>query len=357
MRAALQAALGRIAPVDRSLLAGAQARLDDLTKPQGSLGMLEDIARRLYLIQEGAPLAASPAVIFTCAGDHGVAAEGVSPFPQEVTRQMVLNFISGGAAINVLARHAGAELLVVDAGCAGPDFPPHPSLVRAKVAPGTANMAHGPAMTGDQCLKALLLGLRLADEACARGMRALCTGEMGIANTTASTALYCALLGLSPEAVTGPGAGLNAGGVARKARVVARSLEANREAVASGDPLAILAALGGFEIACIAGLILGGAANRMAVVVDGFISTAACAAAMALCPAAGGYCFFSHGSAEPGHETVLRALDATPLLHLGLRLGEGTGAALALGLLEASAAIFNDMATFSQAGISSSNQE
>ncbi|MFZ5426849.1 MAG: nicotinate-nucleotide--dimethylbenzimidazole phosphoribosyltransferase [Thermodesulfobacteriota bacterium] len=348
----LKTAIARIAPVDASLVPAIQARLDDLTKPRGSLGRLEELAMRLSLIQGGQAPKADPAIIFTCAGDHGVAAEGVSLYPQEVTRQMVLNFVSGGAGINVLARQAGAELVVVDAGSAGGTYPEHPNLVQAKVAPGTANMAKGPAMTTDQCLQALLLGIRLAEDAAARGCRTVGTGDMGIANTTPSTALYCAFLGLAPEAVTGPGTGLDKDGVSRKARVVARCLEVNSDAVKSGDPLRILAALGGYEIACLAGLILGAAANRMAVLVDGFISTAACVAALRFAPAAADYCIFSHASAEPGHQAIMLALDAKPVLDLGLRLGEGTGAALALTLLRASAAVMNEMATFSQAGVS-----
>ncbi|GFK93270.1 Nicotinate-nucleotide--dimethylbenzimidazole phosphoribosyltransferase [Fundidesulfovibrio magnetotacticus] len=352
MHSRLKALTDPIAPVDASLVPAIQARLDDLTKPQGSLGRMEELALRLALIQGGGKPQADPAALFTCAGDHGVAQEGVSLFPQEVTRQMVLNFMGGGAGINVLARQAGAELVVVDAGCAGPDFPEHPGLVRAKVAPGTQNMAKGPAMTIEQCLQALELGASLASQAAGRGVRVIGTGDMGIANTTPSTALYCAFLDLTPEAVAGPGTGLAPEAVSRKARVIETCLAVNREAVASGDPLAILAALGGYEIACIAGLILGGAANRQAVLVDGFISTAACVAAMRMAPAVKDYCFFSHASAEPGHKAVMRALDANPLLDLGLRLGEGTGAALALMLLRASAAVLNEMATFSQAGVS-----
>lgn len=348
----LASLLGRVRPVDASLTAKAKAHLDDLTKPQGSLGRLEEMALRLYLIQGEKPLKAAPAAIFTCAGDHGVSREGVSLYPQEVTRQMVLNFTAGGAGINVLARKAGAELVVVDAGTAGGAYPEHPGLVQAKVAPGTANMAEGPAMTIEQCEKALMLGARLADEASARGVRIVGTGDMGIANTTPSTALYCALLGLDPSAITGPGTGLDANGVSHKVRIVARSIAANREAVLSGDALRVLAALGGFEIACIAGLVLGGAANKMAVLVDGFISTAAATAAFKLAPEARQYCFFSHASAEPGHQAVMAALGEKPLLDLGLRLGEGTGAALALMLLDSAAAIFNEMATFSQAGVS-----
>jgi len=356
MNQRLQALVSPIVPVDASLAPAVQAHLDDLTKPVGSLGRLEELALRLTLIQGGGKPQADPAVIFTCAGDHGVAAEGVSLYPQEVTRQMVLNFVNGGAGINVLARQAGAQLVVVDAGCAGEDFPEHPGLVRGKVAPGTANMAKGPAMSVEQCLDALELGASLAADAARRGARVIGTGDMGIANTTPSTALFCAFLGLDAKLVTGPGTGLDQGGVSRKAQVVERSLAANRAAVESGDALAVLAALGGFEIACIAGLVLGGAAHRMAVLVDGFISTAACVAATRLAPAAGDYCIYSHASAEPGHQAVMAALDAKPLLDLGLRLGEGTGAACALMLLRAAAAVSNEMATFSQAGVSGAGQ-
>ncbi|GAB6039094.1 nicotinate-nucleotide--dimethylbenzimidazole phosphoribosyltransferase [Fundidesulfovibrio butyratiphilus] len=344
--------LARIRPVDASLIPAGQAHLDDLTKPKGSLGRLEELALRLYLIANGGKPAPDPAIFFVCAGDHGVADEGVSVFPQAVTRQMVMNFLNGGAGINVLARQAGADLKVVDAGCAGGDFPEHPMLVRAKVGPGTANMAKGPAMTREQCLEALNAGFDLADRAKAEGFATVGTGDMGIANTTPSTALYCAYLGLDPAEATGPGTGLDASGVDRKVRVIRQSLEVNAAAVASGDALEILSALGGYEIACLAGLILGGAANRQAVLVDGFISGAALVAAWKFNPAVMDYVFFSHASAEPGHKAAMDRVSASPLLHLGLRLGEGTGGALALLLLRAGAAVFNEMATFSSAGVS-----
>ena len=356
MRKQLDSLILDITPVDESLRPKGQAHLDGLTKPLGSLGRLEELALRLFLIQGGKTPSVDPAVIFTCAGDHGVAAEGVSLFPQEVTRQMVQNLVLGGAGINVLAKQAGAELVVVDAGSAGGPYPDHPRLVQAKVAPGTANMAKGPAMTIEQCLQALSLGINLASDAAGRGCRALGTGDMGIANTTPSTAMYCAYLGLAPKDITGPGTGLDSKGVSRKAEVIARILTVNRDAVDSGDPVAVLAALGGFEIACITGLILGGAANKMAVLVDGFISTAACVAAMRIAPAVTDYCFFSHSSAEPGHQAVMEVLGSRPVLDLDLRLGEGTGAAMALMILRCAAAIFNEMATFSQAGISQSHE-
>jgi len=341
-----------IKPVDRGLAAAGQARLDDLTKPRGSLGRLETLALQLFMIQGGGAPRSDPARIYTCAGDHGVAAEGVSLYPQEVTRQMVYNFMSGGAAINVLARTAGVDLKVVDAGCLGDDFAEHPSLIRGKIGRGTANIAAGPAMSRDDCVKGLLLGVSLAERARAEGFVTLGTGDMGIANTTPSTALYCAFLGLSPLEITGPGTGLAPEAVVAKAKVVERALAANAAAVAGGDALGILAALGGHEIACLAGLVLGAAANKMAVAVDGFISTAAYVAAWKLCPAVADYAIFSHASAETGHVKVLAALGARPVFDLDMRLGEGTGAALALFTLRCAAAVLNEMATFSSAGVS-----
>lgn len=341
-----------IKPVDAALFPKAQAHLDNLTKPRGSLGRLEELAARLFAIRGGQRPVVDPARIYVCAGDHGVAAEGVSLFPQEVTRQMVANFLAGGAGINVLADTAGIDLRVVDAGCLGEPFPAHPRFAGARVASGTANLAAGPAMSRQTCEKALLLGASLAAGAAAEGVMALGTGDMGIANTTPSTALFCAYLGLDPEAVTGPGTGLDADGVRRKAAVVAKALRLHGEVVASGDAVAILAALGGLEIACLAGLVLGAAANRLPIAVDGFISTAAYVAARAIVPAVADYAFISHASAEPGYAAITAALDQEPLLDLGLRLGEGTGAALALFLMRAGANVFNNMATFADAGVS-----
>jgi len=352
MQAKLDAVLAAISPVDQTLAAVGQAHLDNLTKPKGSLGRLEELALQLFMVQGGTPPTADPARVYTVAGDHGVVAEGVSLFPQEVSRQMVLNFLNGGAGINVLAKTAGVQLFVVDAGCVGPDFDAHPQLIRGKVAQGTANLAQGPAMTREECLRALLLGVDLADRARAEGVRVLGTGDMGIGNTTPSTALYCAYLGLDPANMTGPGAGLDKTGVRRKVEVIRRGLEVNANAVAGGDPLGILAALGGLEIACLAGLILGGAKNRQLVCVDGFISSAACVAAWKLCPATADYTVLSHASAEPGHRHALEQMGKKPLLDLGLRLGEGTGAAAAMFLLRGAAAIYNDMASFASAGVS-----
>ena len=348
----LNAVLDAIQPLDQSLAVKGQAHLDDLTKPQGSLGRLEDLALQMFLIQEGQPPKADPMRIYTVAGDHGVNEEGVSLFPQEVTRQMILNFLGGGAGINVLAETAGAQLYVVDAGSCGGGYDEHPNLIQEKVAPGTANLAKGPAMTQEQCVKALMLGVSLADRAHAEGVKVLGTGDMGISNTTPSTALYCAYLGLEPESMTGPGTGLDKDGVASKAQVIQKGLVANKKAVDSGDPLEILAALGGLEIATLAGLILGGAKNRQLVSVDGFISTAAYTAAWKICPTIKEYCVISHASAEPGHITAVNAMGLDPLLNLGFRLGEGTGAACAMYLVRSAADIYTKMATFSDAGVS-----
>jgi nicotinate-nucleotide--dimethylbenzimidazole phosphoribosyltransferase len=295
--------------------------------------------------------AADPARIFTVAGDHGVAREGVSAFPQEVTRQMVLNFLNGGAGINVLARTVGAELYVVNAGVAGPLFDQHPDLIQYKLGDGTNNFTQGPAMDETTCERALLFGAQLADQARADGIRTLLTGDMGIANTTPSTALYCAHLGLKPQDITGPGTGLGSEGVARKIDAIQRALAVNTDAVSSRDPLRVLAALGGFELAVLAGLILGGAANRQMILVDGFISTAAYVSAWKFCPHVADYAVLSHSSAEPGYAAAVRGLGGDPLLDLGFRLGEGTGAAVALFLLRSAADIFNTMATFDEAGV------
>ncbi|MDL2315915.1 nicotinate-nucleotide--dimethylbenzimidazole phosphoribosyltransferase [Desulfovibrio sp. OttesenSCG-928-A18] len=347
----LLAEIGALRTPDPALTARAQDRLDALTKPRGSLGRLEEIASKLFAIQGGGPLQTRPARVYTIAGDHGVVAEGVASSPQEVTRLMLQNFLRGGAGINALCAAAGAELRVVDAGTMGPEFAPHPLLIRAKIAPGTRNIAQGPAMSKKECLAALALGLRLAEEARADGVRVLGTGEMGIGNTTPSSALFCACMGFSPAEMTGAGAGLSPAGLAHKKEVITRSLSVNAGALRTGDPIDLLAALGGFEIAALTGLIIGGTARRMAVVIDGFISTAAFVLAQSLAPAVRSCCFFSHCSAETGHGKVLERLGEKALLDLGLRLGEGTGAALGMQLLEASARMFNEMASFDDAGI------
>lgn len=351
MSLTLPEVLAAIRPVDPALYDVAKAHLDNLTKPRGSLGRLEELAQRLFAISGGKAPAVDPARVYVCAGDHGVAAEGVSLFPQDVTRQMVGNFLAGGAGINVLADTAGIDLRVVDAGCLGDPFPAHPRFAGTRVASGTANLATGPAMSRETCINALLLGASLAAEAAAGGVKCLGTGDMGIANTTPSTALYCAYLSLDPQTVTGPGTGLDTAGVRRKAEVVAKALALHEEIIVSRDPVAILAALGGLEIACLAGLILGAAANKLPIAVDGFISTAAYVAARAIAPAVADYAILSHASAEPGYAAITAALNYKPLLDLGLRLGEGTGAVLAIFLMRAGANVYNNMATFASAGV------
>ena len=351
----LQSARDRISPLDPTYFDQAQAHLDTQTKPKGSLGTLERVACRLVALADGQAPRVDPARVYTCAGDHGVAAQGVSLFPQDVTRQMVENFVREGAAINVLTRTAGVDLKVVDAGCLGGPFPEHPALVQCKVAPGTRDFTTGPAMTRQECLTALENGVRLALAAREDGVKTLCTGEMGIVNTTPATALFCAYLGLEPEAITGPGTGLNAEGIRHKIRVIERALALHAPVVATGDPIDILACLGGFEIATLAGMILGGASLGMALVIDGFISSSAFAAARAIHPAVAEYAFFAHASAEPGFAAVMDGLGAAPLLNLGMRLGEGTGAAMAVFILRCAANIYNEMATFDSAGVDSGN--
>lgn len=357
----------RIERPRREDLDAAQAHLDNLTKPRGSLGRLEELARRLYAMRRGELLlSVSPALMLTVAGDHGVAAQGVSPFPQAVTRQMVMNFLHGGAVVNVLCRCGGLDLRVVDAGCAGGPFTPHPMLLDRRLGDGTADMSRGPAMSRETCLNGLRRGVDLAAEAAGRGYRCLGTGEMGIANSTAGTALYCALLGLDPDALTGPGAGSDPAMVRHKAGIVREALRVNASLLASGDPVDILAAVGGFEIAVMSGIMLGAAAQRLPVLVDGFICSAAYAAALAICPALADYAVLSHASAEPGHSPALSRLahdgaapdgGGEPLLHLGMRLGEGTGGALAYHLLRGAAAIYNDMATFDAAGVTATEAD
>jgi nicotinate-nucleotide--dimethylbenzimidazole phosphoribosyltransferase len=315
----------------------ARAAYDAKTKPRRSLGRLEELGIRIAGIRGFVP-ASLDAVVVVAAGDHGVARDGVSAYPQEVTTQMVANFVAGGAAINVLARQAGADLVLVDAGVATPV-----DGVRAvRIGAGTASIADGPAMTGEEVRRALDAGRALADELARYDVVAL--GEMGIGNTTSASALTAALLDVDPALVCGPGTGLDAQGVAHKVEVVRRALAAN----AGRDPLA---ALGGFEIAFLAGLTLGCAERRIVVLLDGFITGAAALAAARIEPAVTESLVAAHRSPEPGHALVLEALGLEPLLDLGLRLGEGSGAALALPLLRASIAILSEMATFDEAGV------
>ena len=345
-------AAGVIAPISEEAAAATAAHLDRLTKPPGSLGRLEQAAIQLSGITgQSPPPVPSPGVVTVFAGDHGVLAEGVTPWPQEVTTQMVANFCAGGAAINVLARHVGATVVVVDVGVAG-DLEDAPGLVKAKVAAGTANLANEAAMTIEQCEQALDTGARLAAEQIAAGARCLITGDMGIGNTTPSAALVAAFTGRSAVEVTGRGTGIDDDYYARKVSVVERALQ--RQRYASGglsEPLSVLASLGGLEIAALAGYIIGGAAGRVPVLIDGVIAVAALLSADALAPGVLLYCFGGHRSVEPGASAGLQALGLAPMLDLDLRLGEGTGACLALPVLQAAAKITAEMATFDSAGV------
>jgi nicotinate-nucleotide--dimethylbenzimidazole phosphoribosyltransferase len=344
--AELDALLARVKPVDEMARAAAQAAFDAKTKPRGSLGRLEELAATLAAVRGEVPSRLEPAIV-VAAADHGVAAEGVSAYPQEVTAQMVANFASGGAAINVLAREAGARLVVVDAGVAVPFE--HPSVLGRRLGTGTANFAEGPAMSEETAVRGLLDGAELAAELAGDGIGVVALGEMGIGNTTAASALAAAFLRLEPTELCGRGTGLDDEGVARKADVVARALAVNDLAAAS--PLRVLARVGGFEIAFLAGVALGCAAERVPLVLDGFITGAAALVAARLAPAAAGAMIAAHRSAERGHAPVLEALGLDPVLELDLRLGEGSGAALLLALLASALALLRDMATFEGAGV------
>lgn len=337
----------QIKPLPPERLQAAQAHLDNLTKPRGSLGVLEEVAALMAAMAgDGRPVVRNPRV-YVFAGDHEVTSEGVSAYPPEVTALMVQNFLRGGAGINVLARRAGAEVRVVDVGMrADLDLP---GLIRRKVRPGAGNIARGPAMTREQAREAIQAGVDMALEAASDGCTLLGTGEMGIGNTTPSAALYAALLPASPRDVVGKGTGLDEDGMSRKVAVVEQALSENRERLT--DPLSTLAAVGGLEIAAIAGLCLGAAARGVPVVVDGFISCAGALVALRLAPVVRDYLFFSHLSAEAGHRLYFTGLNIRPLLSLDLRLGEGTGAAIGMQLVQDAVAIYNEMATFQDMGI------
>lgn len=339
-----------IPPVDVHVMESARARQAVLTKPAGSLGRLEDLSIRLAGMTGRLDPPLGDAVVFTLAADHGVAAEGVSAYPAEVTPQMVLNFLRGGAAINVLAGQVGARVVVADMGVDA-DLPADPGLRAVKIRRGTGNIALGPAMTVDEASRAIAAGRELVRIELEAGLDVVLTGDMGIANTTASAAIVCALTGLSPAVVVGRGTGVDEEGLMRKRDAVGRALAVNAAAIGAGA-LETVAAVGGLEIAGLVGVILEAASHRKPVIVDGFISGAAALTATAMEPAVTGYLIASHRSQELGHGAVLERLGLAPLLDLDLRLGEGTGAALALPLVRASVRLLNDMATFGEAGVS-----
>lgn len=345
----LKETLERIYEPHYSLGEKVQARLDNLTKPRGSLGRLEELAKQVVIITGRERPRVERKVILTLAGDHGVVEEGVSAFPKEVTPQMVLNFLRGGAGINVLSRHTGCRVVVVDIGV-DYDFGDMPGLVRRKVGRGTKNMAKGPAMTPGEAVSAIETGISLAGEMAKEGVDIIGTGDMGIGNTTPSSAIVAAITGEAVARVTGRGTGIDGQSLARKVQVIERALEVNRPNPKDG--LDVLSKVGGFEIGGIAGIILGAASHRLPVVIDGFISGAGALIAYLLQPRVKDYLIASHCSAEQGHMVVLDFLGLNPLLDLDLRLGEGTGAALGISLVEAAVKVLNDMATFGEAGVS-----
>ncbi len=327
----------------------AEARQANLTKPPGALGRLEEIAIRLAALQGTERPRIDSVHIAVFAADHGVAADGISAFPQAVTAEMVKNFARGGAAISVLARELGAELEVINLGTVN-DPGPLDGVLNLALGSGTAHFCREPAMTESQLARALHAGRQTAERARLGGAQLFIGGEMGIGNTTAAAALACALLDAEPSLLAGPGTGLDAQGVTRKAEVIRRALDCHSDHL--GTPLEALRRLGGFEIAALAGSYMGCAHMGLPVLVDGFISSVAALAAARLCPGAEDWFLFSHASAEPGHRRVLGALDAKPLLDLGMRLGEGSGAAAAVPLLRLACALHNGMATFAEAGVS-----
>ncbi len=338
-----------IKPVSAEWYAAAQKHLDNLTKPPGSLGRLEEFARRLVAITENRKPSLDKKVIFTLAGDHGVVAEGVSAYPKEVTPQMVFNFLRGGAGINVLARHAGSEIVVVDIGV-DHDFGEVEGLLNMKVMKGTRNFAKGPAMTRDEAMKCVESGIELANGYAKKGYRIIGTGDMGIGNTTPSSAIASVLTGTPVSEVTGRGTGISDEALLRKIKVIEDAIRLNRPD--PKDAIDVLSKVGGTEIGGIAGVILGAASNRIPVIIDGFISTAGALVAYTIEPAVGDYMFAAHNSVEKGHRVMLERMGLTPIVDLGLRLGEGTGAALAMLMIEAGLKIYKEMATFQEAGVS-----
>ena len=345
----LHKTIDRIQPTDIRLLAQAQARLDRLTKPIGSLGRLEELAARYVMITGEMNPKVPRGAVYTFAADHGVTVEGVSAYPSAVTPQMVLNFLRGGAGVNVLARHVGIEVRVVDIGVAF-DFESAPGLMHRKVMPGTKNLMVEPAMSLAQAEQALQVGIELATEAAQEGIGLIGTGEMGIGNTTASSSIAAVMTGRSVAEVTGRGTGIDDAGHAHKIDVIQRALAFHR--LDSADAMEVLAKVGGLEIGGLAGLMLGAAAARIPVVLDGFIAGAAALIAVGLQPRCKDYLIASHQSVERGHRAILDHLGLKPLLDLELRLGEGTGACLGISLVCAAIKILTEMATFDEAGVS-----
>jgi nicotinate-nucleotide--dimethylbenzimidazole phosphoribosyltransferase len=347
--AMLQNITAKIQGLNETSMAAAKARQDTLTKPPGSLGRLEELSIQLAGITGKEIPTIKDKVIITMAGDHGVVEEGVSAFPQEVTPQMVLNFLHGGAAINVLARHVGARITIVDMGVAA-DMESHPALVVKKIAYGTANMTRGPAMTREQAEGAILAGVEVVEVEIEKGLDIVGTGDMGIGNTTPSAAIAAVLTGIEPAKLAGRGTGVDDAGLKRKIDAIERALAVNKPNPKDG--LDVLSKVGGFEIGGLVGVILGAAANHKPVMVDGFISTAAAMISVTIAPAARPYLISAHRSQEYGHSQMVEWLGLKPLVDLDFRLGEGTGAALGISFAEAACKILAEMATFAEAGVS-----
>lgn len=349
MNEKIEEIIQKITPVNFKLMERAQEKLDNLTKPQGSLGKLEDFARRVVGISGTLSPTIKRKVIFVMAGDHGVAEEEVSAYPQEVTFQMVYNFIRGGAGINVLAKHIGAEILVVDMGVAR-EFPLEEGIIRKKIACGTNNMAKGPAMSRNEAERAITAGIEVfEDELNRKGIDIVGLGEMGIANTTSSSAIVACLTKAKVEEVTGRGTGIDKDQLKNKVRVIRQAIKVNHPDPEDG--LDVLSKVGGFEIGGLVGCILAAASHRVPIVIDGFISCASALIAIKLAPLSRNYIFASHNSVEKGHRIALEYIGKVPMFDLGMRLGEGTGAALGISFIEAGVKILNQMATFADAGV------
>jgi len=349
MPTSLDTILKEIKPLDSSAMAAAQSRQNSLTKPHGSLGRLEELSIQLAGIKGTASPKLEHKSIIVMAADHGVTAETVSLYPQEVTRQMVLNFLKGGAAINVLAGQIGARVIVVDMGVKS-GFQPLPGLLCKMIDFGTQNMTQGPAMTRQQAIDSIEAGIQAVEAEMAKRVDIIGTGDMGIGNTTASSAVFAAISGKQPKKITGRGTGVGDRQLAHKIKVIERALSINKPN--PKDPLDVLAKVGGFEIGGLVGVMLAGAAYRIPVVIDGFISGAAALIAVGLSPQAKDYLIAAHLSAEEGHELLLQFLGLRPLLNLNMRLGEGTGAVIGIFLADAAARTLSQMATFAQAGVS-----
>jgi nicotinate-nucleotide--dimethylbenzimidazole phosphoribosyltransferase len=349
MNEKIEGIIQKIKPVNFKLMEKAQKRLDNLTKPQGSLGKLEDFACQIVGISGTLSPTIKRKVILVMAGDHGVAQEKVSAYPQEVTFQMVYNFIRGGAGINVLAKHTGAEILVVDMGVAK-EFPPEKELIIKKIAYGTKNIAKGPAMSKDEAQRAIIAGIEVfEDELSRKGIDIIGLGEMGIANTTPSSAIVACLTKSKVEEVTGRGTGIDENQLKNKVRVIKQAIKVNHPDPEDG--LDVLSKIGGFEIGGLVGCILAAASHQVPIVIDGFISCASALIAIKLAPLARDYIFASHNSMEKGHKIALKYIGKVSMFDLGMRLGEGTGAALGISFIEAGVKILTQMATFADAGV------